>query len=165
MLRTATTALVLLLCCAPAAAQEAPAGALPLPELPALDLAQPCAPDVPEERRRALISRGSDAGVWFHLSLAQCMIGRLTVLPLYVDRVRLLEQRIEAQQRIEDTITTAELLSRQMADEAVAALTAAERGRREAEEELGAWYRHPVLWFSAGAVVVLAILIGILAGT
>ncbi|MDQ3170036.1 MAG: DUF5129 domain-containing protein [Acidobacteriota bacterium] len=133
-------------------------------ELPSIDLSRPCAPEVPEERRRASLARSGDVGVWFHIDVASCMVQRLAVLPTYVERVSLLQERIEASSHLLDTLTTAELLSRQIAETATGALTAAERARRRAEEELGAWYRSPVLWFSVGAIVVAAIVVGLLVG-
>lgn len=136
-----------------------------LPELPTVDLANPCAPQVPEGARRALVPYGGVTGVWFHPAVAECLLGRLTVLerthPLYVDRVRLLDQRIAAQGRIVSTLTQAEELSRQIAETATGALEAAVRGRRQAEEELGAWYRSPVLWTGVGGVIVAAIAVAI----
>jgi hypothetical protein len=139
-------------CSASAHAQDA---------LPSVDLAQPCAPHVPEAARRELLTRGAAAGIWFHGDVARCMLDRLALLPLYVERVRLLDERLAVQEHIEDTLTRAELLSRQIADQATAALDEAERGRRQAEEELGAWYRSPVLWTGVGGVIVAAIAVAI----
>lgn len=132
-----------------------------LPALPHLDLAQPCAPEVLDDRRRALLSHGADTGIWFHGAVARCMLARLALLPLYVDRVRLLEQRIAVHLSVADHLTEAELLSRQIADQAGGALEAAERGRRQAEEDRDAWYRSPALWAGIGGVVVAAVAVAV----
>lgn len=138
-----------------ARAQDAP------PELPSVSV--PCAPEV-AANRRAVIQYDGDAGIWFHLEVARCMVGRLAALPLYGQRVSLLEDRL----RLGDERT--ELLRRQvrLAEEgeqhAVSALEAANRARRRAEEDKDAWYRAPALWFAIGVVAAVAIGIGVAYG-
>jgi hypothetical protein len=45
-------------------------------------------------------------------------------------------------------------------DQAVGAIEAAVRGRREAEESRDAWHRSRVLWFGLGFVAALAVTYG-----
>ena len=136
------TSLLLLLWAAPAQAQELP------------DLELPCAPDV-IELRRAAISHEGQPGLWWHREVARCMAGRLMALPQYVERIRLLETQLTIAGEREGLVHRQALLAEQEAAAAVGALEAAVRGRREAEEDLNAWYRSPILWVVVGAAVVI----------
>lgn len=121
--------------------------AQPLPDVSAL-----CAPEVTEGRREVL-ARGTQPGIWFHLAVAQCMLGRLEALPLYAQRVTLLEQRLLLSDERDALQRHATDLAVQESQAATGALEAASRRAREAEEAIGAWHRSPVLWFIIGAVV------------
>jgi hypothetical protein len=145
------SAALLLGCAMPALAQDLP---------PPLDLSTfegACAPEVPEELRRAPMLRLTVAGVWFHLDLTRCMVGRLSRLPLLVDRVRLLDHRLRLTNDLETALRAQVTLSNQMAAEATRALEAAVRGRRRAEERLDHWTRSPWLWMAIGVVATVGI--------
>ncbi len=115
-----------------------------------------CAPDV-EANRRATLEHAGDAGIWFHADVGRCMLGRLELLPEYARHVRLLEERLELSNERDALRQRAVQLAEQEADAARGALEAAVRRAREAEEAAAAWYRHPALWFAAGAVVVVVL--------
>jgi hypothetical protein len=83
------------------------------------------------------------------------MLSRLQVLPLYADRVRLLEGRLTLQEERSALQERQVALAEEGEQEAVGALEAAVRGRREAEEEMDAWYRHPALWAALGGAAVI----------
>jgi ElaB/YqjD/DUF883 family membrane-anchored ribosome-binding protein len=144
------TFFVVLACSSAAAAQ---------PQLPPVDL--PCAPDVPEPQRRSVMSHQGQAGLWFHVDVARCMAERLTVLPLYAERVRLLEQALELRdQRHELALRQVEVLE-QSERIAVDALATAERRAREAEERASRWHRHPALWFIVGVAATIGAQVGV----
>lgn len=137
------SSLALLCLTFPAAAQEQ--------ELP--DVRGQCAPSVTEHRGGRVEVDGLNAR-WFHPEVAACVALRLQALPLYAERVHLLEQRLSISDE-RDALRQREVrLTAQAEERAVGALEAAERGRRHAEEELNVWWRHPVLWFALGGVVV-----------
>jgi hypothetical protein len=115
---------------------------------------EPC----PSPRPVALEHEGSP-GFWFERSSTRCLLSRMAALPLYVERVRLLDQRLtlaEARDGLQERRYAAAAEGEQRA---VQALEAAERGRREAEEALNAWYRSPVLWVVVGAASTFAIIV------
>jgi len=85
------------------------------------------------------------------------MGARLVALPLYAERVRLLEQRLELSDERDALQVRRVRLAGEEAQAASEALEAAVRSRRRAEEALDAWWRHPALWFIVGAVVVVGL--------
>jgi hypothetical protein len=118
-----------------------------LPEL------SPC----PSPRPVALEHEGP--GIWFERETARCMLGRLAALPFYVERVRLLDQRLtlaEARDGLQERRYAAAVEGE---ERAVEALEAAVRGQREAEEALDAWHRSPVLWFAVGVVATVGLVV------
>lgn len=123
-------------------------------ELP--DVSSPCAPEL-SENRRAVLDHEGDSGIWFHLEVARCMLGRLKALPLYAQRVSLLEQRLQISDERTTLLRQHIELAEQGEKRAVGALDESERLRREAEEKLDAWFRHPVFLMGTGAVLVIAI--------
>ena len=130
------------------------------PDLP--DVSGPCAPEL-TDNRRAVIEHDYESGVWFHLDVARCMLGRLSSLPLYAHRVSLLEQRLEISDERASLLRKQVDLAEQGEQQAVQVLEKAEAGRRRAEEKLNAWYRHPVFLMGAGAVLVIALEVAALA--
>ena len=127
--------------------------------LPPVDL--PCAPDISEPNRRASVTHQGQAGLWFHVDVARCMAERLSVLPLYAERVRLLEQSLQLRdERHQLALRQAEIAERGE-QVAVAALETAERRAREADERASRWYRHPALWFVLGVVVTVGAQVGV----
>lgn len=123
-------------------------------ELP--DVTVPCAPEL-TENRRAVLDHGDDSGIWFHIDVARCMLGRLKALPLYAQRVSLLDHRLEISDERTTLLRQQTKLAEQGEKRAVGVLDESERLRREAEEKLDAWYRHPVFLMASGAVLVIAI--------
>ena len=124
------------------------------PELP--DISAPCAPEV-TENRRAVVQHDGDAGVWFQLSLAQCMLGRLAALPRYAERVSLLEERLRVGDERTALLRRQVQLAEQEAERASASLEAAMRGQREAREEANTERSLRWVWFGVGVVVVVAV--------
>jgi len=107
--------------------------------------------------RRASVTHEGEAGVWFRLDVARCLLGDVTELRLVRERVGLLDARLEIREE-QITLTREALdLGRRAEERATGALEAAVRGRREAEEERDAWWRSPILWFAVGAVVTVAL--------
>jgi hypothetical protein len=120
------------------------------------DIEAPCAPEV-TENRRAVVVHGEDSGIWFHSDVARCLLGRLRLLPLLTQRVRLLDQRLTLSDERDALRTRQVALAGEEARIASDALEAAVRGRREAEEARDAWYRHPALWFTVGVVATVVL--------
>jgi len=140
------TSLAVLLAVAPVAASD--------PPLP--DVSQPCAPEVTADRSFVLAHDGQ-AGVWFHMEVARCMLGRLAALPLYAQRVSLLEGRLQLDDERTALVVREVSLAEEGEQRAVNALSASERGRRHAEDAKDAWYRAPALWFALGVIAAVAI--------
>lgn len=113
-----------------------------------------CAPDAPEPRR-ALIQHESEAGVWFRMEVARCMLGRLSVLPLYAQRIRLFDERLRIDDERHALMERQVELSDEAERQAVGALEAAERGRREAEEDRDFERSLRWVWFGIGAGLVV----------
>lgn len=111
-----------------------------------------CAPEITENRRAAIEHDGA-LGIWFHASVARCLLDAVSELPLIRQRVSLLSERL----RIRDDQMTAHRRANALADEAIDRATSeidrALRSRRHAEERLNVWWRSPVLWFAVGIIV------------
>jgi len=96
-------------------------------------------------------------GMWFPRPTAECMLGRLTQLGELVPYVRLLEERLTLDDERNALQARRVALAAEEAHVAEAALEAALRRAREAEEALDAWYRSPLLWFAVGVVVTIVL--------
>lgn len=147
MKRWKTLSLVLATSLLPAAAQAQD------DELPVIE--RECAPDV--ENRRALLDHDGDSGIWFNMEVARCMLGQLTALPLYAERVRLLEQRLTLSDERHGLMVRQVELAEEGEAHAVGALEAAERGKREAEEEARFERTLRWVWFGVGVVVIVGL--------
>jgi hypothetical protein len=139
------------------AASYTKAQELPTPE----SFEAPCAPDVPEELRRATIERNHAIGVWFHADLARCMLTRLQMLPAYARSLQLLEQRVTLSDERDQLRQREVSIATEQATVANNALEAAVRRAQAAEAERDAWYRAPLLWFVLGSLFLGALLGGV----
>jgi hypothetical protein len=139
------TSLVLTLCVASTATAQ---------ELPNVE--EPCTPNVVDNRRAVLTHEG-ESGIWFHLEVARCLLGRLSALPEYARHVRLLEDRLSLGDERDALRARQVALAEQEAQAASEALEAAVRRAREAEEARDAWYRRPGLWLAMGVVLSVAL--------
>lgn len=89
---------------------------------------------------------------WFPDPIVRCMTVRLSRLPRYAvlvqnlqARVDMTDERVEGMTRQRDSAEEGEAT-------AMSAVEAANRGHREALEQLGAWHRSRALWFALGVV-------------
>jgi len=85
------------------------------------------------------------------------MLQRLTVLPLYAERVRLLDQRLTISDERHALMQRQVQLAEEGEQEAVAVVEAAQRGQREATEEANFERSLRWVWFGVGVVVVVAL--------
>lgn len=122
----------------------------------AQDFDTPCAPEV-IETRRVLLEQAGQAGIWFHMEVARCMLGRLAALPGLQTELTLWETRREASEALETDLRRRGDLAIEEATAAREVLDEAIRARRRAEEDLHVWYRNPVFLIGTGAVLVVAI--------
>ena len=123
-----------------------------------------CAPELQGAERGGWVDREVEGETqrvrWFAGPLVRCMTTRLSLLPLYAVHVERIEARLEATE-VRVTNLSRQLASAEEGEEtAMGAVEAANRGQREALEQLGAWHRSRALWFAigvifAGAVVAL----------
>lgn len=143
-------------CSATALAQE-PEAPLPGPEA----FYEVCAPDLLGRQRGGWFEMKLEDPAetfqarWFPAPIVHCLVQRLELLPLYAERIQLLEHRLELTEL--QLFKRAEIvdLARQEADAARNALDEAERLRREAEEDRDAWHRSPLLWAGVGVAAVI----------
>jgi hypothetical protein len=122
----------------------------PLPEAGA-----PCAPEV--MTRSALLTHAGQQGMWFHIDVARCMLARLEALPLYAERVRLLEQRLTLSDERHELMLRQVALAEEGERRAEQVLLNAERASRRASEEAGLERNLRWLWFAAGIVLTVAV--------
>jgi len=99
-------------------------------------------------------------GVWMPLEMSQQVLAdaqELRERHLQIEDLKLQlsikDDRIEA-------VKEALAYEKQAGDKALEAVELAEESRLRAEERLNKWYRHPVLWFTVGAVVIVFAEIG-----
>jgi len=121
-----------------------------------------CAPEVEGERRggrMTVVVDGTEIenAAWFHPDVVRCMTVRLGLLPSYATLVGMKD--VVDQERSEIAVLQerrAQLAERGEA-RAAGSLEAAERGRREAEEDRDAWWNAKGLWVGVGAVAVIVL--------
>lgn len=115
-----------------------------------------CAPDV-SEHRSLLLEHEQQAGMWFHMAVARCMLTRLQSLPLYAERVSLLEQRLELSDERTELLRRQVHLAEEGERQALSVLEASEKRARTAEERAERERKLRWLWFSVGVVMVGAL--------
>jgi hypothetical protein len=124
-----------------------------------LYVASPCAPQISEANRRAMVEYNGNTGYWFHSDVGKCMLQRLAVLPILEERLLLYEERIEKSDDLVKLHVQMLNLSNGAREEAEGALESAIREKRRAEEQLNHWTRSPWLWFSVGTVTGIIVVI------
>lgn len=120
-----------------------------------VDYSIPCAPEV--ENRSGLLTREGDVGMWLHIEIARCLLGRVAVLPELQAQLRTFEERRRASVALQASLTRRGDLAVQEAETAREALTAATRALRRAQEDLATERNLRWLWVT-GAVVVVIVL-------
>lgn len=115
-----------------------------------------CAPEVTEHRSAELVN-GGISGVWFRHEVIACMMERLATLPLYIQRVQLLEERLQLDEHRDTLLRRQVELAEQEAEQATTALTAAERQAREGREEAQQERDLRWLWFGLGVAVIVIV--------
>ena len=118
--------------------------------------AQECAPEI-TENRRAQIEHNGDAGIWFALPVARCLLRDVGDLTVARSDVRLLRERLTIR---DDQITSMRaahertLQIEQRSDEAIdLATTAAREATADANHERSLRW----VWFGIGVAVVVVI--------
>lgn len=123
-------------------------------ELP--DVSVPCVPEVSEMRQLPLEHEGV-SGIWIRLEVARCMLGRLQALPLYSQRVHLLDQRLELAQERHELMERQVALAEEAEERAVESLESASRLAREGQEAAEFERDLRWVWVGVGVVVVVAL--------
>lgn len=129
-------------------------------DVASLHLKEPCAPDIQEFKRRAMIEYEGDLGYWFHKDVGKCMLQRLAILPRLGERLELFEERRTKANDLIHLQKETVRLANEARQEAENALGAAIREKRRAEEDLNHWTRSPWLWTGVGVVLTVGIMIG-----
>jgi len=95
--------------------------------------------------------QGTD-GIWFRHDVAKCMLLQLTDYQYKNKQYALIQERLRINKK-ELALTEKELNISQTETLILEKnIEAAIRGKREAEEEMDSWYRHPALWIATGIV-------------
>jgi hypothetical protein len=116
------------------------------------DVSSPCAPEV-VATRSLLLPHGGQAGMWFHIDVARCMLSRLEALPLYAARVRLLEQRLVLSDERHGLMVRQVALAEEGERRAEGVLVNAERRARSALAGAETERNLRWLWFGVGVVL------------
>lgn len=97
-------------------------------------------------------------GVWFHLEVARCLAGDVKELAkLRADTIPKLELRIKETDEAMALIREQLKLSVAEGQAASKAIEAAVRGRREAEEDMNAWYRSATFLIGMGVLATVVV--------
>ena len=121
-----------------------------------IDFAVPCAPEVTGHRSLVLPNE-DQAGIWFHLEIARCMLGRLAALPELQVQLRLYEERRDASEALEGSLRRRGDLAVEEAETARGAIAAAVRARQRAEEDAQSERDLRWLWVGGSALVVIVL--------
>ncbi len=103
------------------------------------------------------LEHDGQAGMWFQMDTARCMLGRIAALPRYSQRLELQGERIRILLSTDNLQRRRYEVSVESEQRAVDALEAAVRGQRHAEKDLNAWHRSRILWFIVGAIVMAGV--------
>lgn len=101
-----------------------------------------------------------ETGIWFSLETHRLILADVSQLPVLKQRVSLLDRKLALESAQIADLRLSVDLAVQSRDQAVGAVEAAVRGRREAEESRDAWHRSRVLWFGLGFVAAVAMTYG-----
>ena len=106
-----------------------------------------------------LVYQGQE-GVWLRKDVAQHMLGDLRAVPLYQERIKLLEQNVSMQDDLIITHARVTKLAQNEADQASGVLEASISEVKMCEEELHSWKHDGGLWFMIGATVATIVVLG-----
>lgn len=120
--------------------------------------AEECAPDYDGDRR-VVMDHDSRPGVWIAAPVLSCMLRQLSEYPLLLQRVSLLDERLQIRddqvERLREVVSLAEEGER-------VATTAMERAIERAvtaEDRASVWWRSPSLWVGVGAVLAVGVVV------
>ena len=117
------------------------------------DVSEPCA----GAAEIVPLANGRMSGLWLPSEAGRCTLERLRMLPLFVQRVRLLEGRLQLSEERTALLRRQVATAVQEAERATAAIENAERLGREGREEARVERALRWLWFGVGVVVVVAL--------
>jgi len=106
-----------------------------------------------------LVYQGQE-GVWLRKDVAQHMLGDLRAVPLYQERIKLLEQSVTTQESLIITHARVTKLAQNEADQASSVLEDSISEAKACEEELHSWKHDAGLWFMIGAGVSAIVVLG-----
>ncbi len=100
-------------------------------------------------------------GIWMPSTAHRLILADLREIPEQRRRVKLLEEKLSLQTGNLKDLRLAVAVATEARKEAVGALGAAVRGKREAEEDRDSWLRSPVLWAGIGLAGGIAITVAV----
>lgn len=100
-------------------------------------------------------------GIWIPSTAHRLILADLREIPEQRTRVKLLEEKLSLQTGNLKDLRLAVAVTTEARKEAVGALGAAVRGKREAEEDRDSWLRSPVLWAGIGLAGGIAITVAV----
>ncbi len=103
-----------------------------------------------EPRRGFVLEHDGQPGIWLSLDAHRLMLADLKELPEQRKRVVLLEKKLQLREADIADLRALNEVAEKATEKATGALTAAVRGKREAEESRDAWHRNRLLWFGIG---------------
>lgn len=129
-----------------------------LTTLPLQAFAEECAPEYDGPRRVTMDHEGRP-GLWLAMPVARCVLEQLQEYPLLLQRVSLLEERLQLRDdqvtRLREVVDLAE----RGEQEAVAAMERAIERAVAAEDRSTVWWRSPAFWVAVGAVVTVGVIV------
>ena len=109
-----------------------------------------------EKPKGVVLVHEGETGIWLGLTAHQGILADLKELRIRRTEVELLAQKAAIRDAQLTDLRLAEALASKAQETSAKALSAAVRGKREAEEARDAWHRSPMLWTGVGVVLTLA---------
>ena len=104
------------------------------------------------------VTHAGIAGMWFPMAIARLQLCEVLELRVRKAELAVVDQELTLWNHQATNFETQAALAVEARDAFAGVVGASERRASDAEARLDAWYRHPALWFTIGAVIVGALL-------